>query len=217
MSNAAPARARLSGTRLGRFVALALVPIVAAAIGLSALGLVAPTGYIVLDLVVDNTPFVVLTAVTAGAGIAVAGWLVFRRGPAAIVVRVVTGLLAAVVLAAGVFVAFAKASFATDVLSTEVIAVSPDGGHELVVRETRDWKNSTHHELRLRSRAGLLSRVADTDLADISCVAGFADIGRIRATFTAAREVTFANGAGPDVVVAFDDALRPTTFAAFCP
>lgn len=42
-------------------------------------------------------------------------------------------------------------------------------------------------------------------------------MGRLRATFTADREVTFADGAGPDVAVTFDDALRPTTFAAFCP
>jgi hypothetical protein len=214
---ARPARERLSGTRRGRFTALALALAVPAALALIVLSFVAPTGYVVLDLIIDNSPFVVLTAIAAGAAIAVAGWLVFRRGPAAITMRIVTGLLAVVVLVAGVFLGFAKSAFAADVLSTEVIAVSPDGRHELVLLETKDWKGTRHHEVRLQSRAGLLSRAADTNLVDIRCLVGSADPGRMRAEFTGDRQVSFMHDSGPDVTVTFDDALRPTEPVSFCP
>jgi hypothetical protein len=216
-TSAPPARVRLSGTRRGRFVAVAFTVAALAAIGLYALGVVAPTGYVVLDAVVDSGPLLVVAAVVAGVSIGVAGWLVFGRGPAAIVVRILTCLLAVAVVGLGGLWGLLKSGFSGEILSTEVVAVSPDGRHEVILRTEKDYKGGKWDVVRLRSRAGLLSREADTDLVTVRCVGGIADAGRMRVTFTADRQVTFEQVNGPAVAVTFDDALRPTAYVSFCP
>ncbi|MEU4164236.1 hypothetical protein [Actinoplanes sp. NPDC026670] len=204
-------------TRRRRPILVALTLTAPVAVALAVLGLAAPTYYVVVDAVVDSAVFVILATVAATASIAVAGWLAVRRGPAAIVVRILTGLLAVAVLVAGVFLGLLKSGFASEVRSSEVIDVSPDGRHDLILVREKDWKGTDWHRVRVRTRAGLLSRVSGTGLADVRCLDGVPDTDRIRAEFTGDRQVTFTQAAGPPVIVAFDESLRPTTFAAFCP
>jgi hypothetical protein len=216
-TSAPPARVRMSGTRRGRFVAVAFTVAALATVGLYVLGAASPTGYVALDAVVGSGTFLLVAAVAAGVAIVAAGWLVFGRGPAAIVVRILTCLLAVVVVGIGGLYGLLKSGFSGEVLATEVVAVSPDDRYEVILRKEKDYKGARHDVVRLRSRAGLLSREADTDLATVRCVDGIADTGRMRVAFTADRQVVFAQVTGPDATVTFDEALRPTAYVSFCP
>ncbi|WP_329011796.1 hypothetical protein OG271_01070 [Micromonospora rifamycinica] len=135
-----------------------------------------------------------------------AGWLAARQPPASTALRI--GALGCAVLlgvgtsAWGMF----RTGFASTVERDSTLAVSPDGRYAVVRLDTRDWKDLPHTELRVRSRAGLLSRDADRELVD--CRRGWPS-GRIDAEFVGERTVRVTPAGRSAVTVTFDRQMRP--------
>ncbi|MFI9641466.1 hypothetical protein ACIG87_15610 [Micromonospora sp. NPDC051925] len=152
-------------------------------------------------------------ATLAALTLVAAGWLATRRPPASTMLRL--GALGCAVLlgvgtaAWGMF----RTGFASTVERDSTLAVSPDGRYAVVRLDTRDWKDLPHTELRVRSRAGLLSHDAEREL--VTCRHEW-PAGRIDAEFVGERTVRVAIADRPAVTVAFDRRLRPHQTVDVC-
>ena len=145
-------------------------------------------------------------ATLAALTLVAAGWLAARHPPASTVLRLTT-LGCAVLLGVGTGAwGMFRTGFASTVERDSTLAVSPDGRYAVVRLDTRDWKDLPHTELRVRSRAGLLSHDADREL--VTCRDGWPH-GRVDAEFIDERVVRVTMADRPTVTVAFDRRLRP--------
>ncbi|WKU07330.1 hypothetical protein [Micromonospora sp. HUAS LYJ1] len=152
-------------------------------------------------------------AALAALTLVLAGWLAARQPPAATALR--SGALGcAVLLGVGTGAwGMSRTGFASTVERDSTLAVSPDGRYAVVRLDTRDWKDLPHTELRVRTRAGLLSHDADREL--VTCRYE-RPRGRIDAEFVGERTVRVTLVDRPAVTVAFDGQLRPRHTVDIC-
>lgn len=214
MSAGTSLRARfhaLVGTRRGRVLAAVLVSCVLLGLPTVVTGYVNHSGYLALRFL-QHAVVVAVSAATAAALLFVAGWLVTRKRPASIIIRSIAGVLAVVLCGVCTLWSVAIDSLQSEILKVEVLAVSPDGRFEVIQVVTKDWKGGMNTDLRLRSRAGLLSRESEWALA--SCNGNTTD--RLRADFADSRSVRVDAG-GATVTVGFDaETMKPDRSVNVC-
>lgn len=203
----------LAGTRRGRVLAAVLL---VSALLMLWLWLVAigysNAGYLAFQHGVVLAAF----PATAAALLFVAGWLITRKRPASIIIRTIAGVLALLLCAYGTLGGFVLEGLRSEILKTDVLAVSPDGRFEVVRLHTKDLKGAEHDDLRLRSRAGLLSRESPTEFA--WCTTGPADADRVRADFVDTLTVRVVGTNDVPVSVTFDaETMRPDRYVDLCP
>jgi hypothetical protein len=157
-------------------------------------------------------------AVSAATLIVTAAILVTPRRPAATILRVLSVLVWLLIAVAGFLWGGLIDSFAPRRISTHVVAVSPDNRFEVVYQVEEEKATGARDDLlRLRSRAGLLSRESPWDPG--ICVGVGADVvSRIHVEFLDNHTIRFVTPNGVATTVTFNpNTLKPDRLVDVCP
>lgn len=202
----------LAGTSRGRWLAAVLALLAAGLLAVLVLG-VPNQGNLLVLRPLQRTWIVPCLGILAGVLLLVGARLVSRSRPASVVIPVVVGVVAVPLCAVAVAWGLFFVNFRNEILREEVLGVSPDGRFEVVRQDITDWKDVPGTELRIRSRAGLLSRESALPLASCEGVpAG------LRTEFLGDGVVQLSVPDGRSRRTSFDPhTLRPAHLLTVCP